>query len=132
VEWYAAQKIDLRLNAVVNKIQPDAHTLTLASGETLPYDRLLLATGACCFTPDVPGVKRPGVFVLRTLQDATAIRAQAARSRRAVVVGGGLLGLETAHALCTPDRAVTVVEIAPHLLPRQLDREGARFWKSWG
>jgi nitrite reductase (NADH) large subunit len=126
-EWYASQKIDLRLTAVVTTIQPDARTLTLASGERLAYDRLLLATGACCFTPDAPGVKRQGVFVLRTLQDATAIRDQAARSRRAVVVGGGLLGLETAHALCTPDRAVTVVEIAPHLLPRQLDRDGARF-----
>jgi nitrite reductase (NADH) large subunit len=124
-DWYAAQKIDLRVNAPVNRIQPKEHLLTLASGESLPFDRLLLAVGACCFVPDIPGADLPGVFVLRTLQDAAAIRAQAARSRRAVVVGGGLLGLETARALCRPGLDVTVVEIVPHLLPRQLDREGA-------
>jgi nitrite reductase (NADH) large subunit len=126
-DWYASQKIDLRLNATVSRIQPDAHALTLAGGETVPYDRLLLATGASCYMPDVPGVKLPGVFMLRTLQDAAAMRAQAARTRRAVVVGGGLLGLETAHALCALNLDVTVVEIVPHLLPRQLDREGAQF-----
>jgi nitrite reductase (NADH) large subunit len=127
VDWYASQKIDLRLNTAVSRIHPEAHTLTLAGGETVPYDRLLLATGASCFVPDIPGVKQPGVFWLRTLQDAAAMRAQAARTRRAVVVGGGLLGLETAHALCALNLDVTVVEIVPHLLPRQLDREGAQF-----
>src|SRR4030042_4749433 len=100
-EWYASQKIDLQLNKAAVRIDPKAHTVSLASGETLPFDRLLLATGARCFVPDVPGAALPGVFVLRTLQDASALRAQAASSRRAVVVGGGLLGLETAHALCT-------------------------------
>jgi nitrite reductase (NADH) large subunit len=126
-EWYASQKIDLRVNTPVTGIQPKAHTLTLGAGETLSYDRLLLATGSSCFVPGVPGVKLPGVFVLRTLKDAAAIRMQASRSRRAVVVGGGLLGLETAHALCALKLDVKVVEIAPHLLPRQLDREGAQF-----
>jgi len=127
MEWYASQKIDLRVKTKVSGIQPTAHSLTLAAGATLPYDRLLLATGASCFVPDIPGVKLPGVFVLRTLQDAAAMRAEAARCRRAIVVGGGLLGLETAHALCALNLDVTVVEIMPHLLPRQLDREGAQF-----
>jgi nitrite reductase (NADH) large subunit len=126
-DWYASQKIDLRINTAVTAIQPKEHTLTLASGEALAYDRLLLATGACCFMPGVPGVNLPGVHVLRTLEDAAAMRAQAARSRRAVVIGGGLLGLETANALCALNLEVTVVEIVPHLLPRQLDREGAQF-----
>ncbi|MBN2083685.1 MAG: NAD(P)/FAD-dependent oxidoreductase [Anaerolineales bacterium] len=126
-DWYAAQKIDLRISTTASAIQPNSRTLTLASGEVLSYDRLLLATGACCYVPGLPGVKLPGVFVLRTLQDAVAIRAQASRSRRAVVIGGGLLGLETAHALSVLKQEVTVIEIAPHLLPRQLDREGAQF-----
>ena len=123
--WYAGQQIDLRLNSPVRRIQPRDHTVTLASGETIPFDRLLLAVGAESFLPDIPGTCLPGVFVLRTLQDAAAIRDRAAHSRRAVVVGGGLLGLETARALCRPGIDVTVVEIVPHLLPRQLDREGA-------
>jgi nitrite reductase (NADH) large subunit len=127
MEWYSSQKIDLRTNTAVSTIQPKAHTLTLAAGEALSYDQLLLATGACCFVPNIPGAKLPGVFVLRTLQDATSMRTQAAHTRRAIVVGGGLLGLETAHALRALNLDVTVVEIMPHLLPRQLDREGALF-----
>ena len=126
-EWYAGQKIDLRVNTTVSGIQPGPHTLALATGGTFSYDRLLLATGSNSFLPDIPGAKLPGVFVLRTLQDAAAMRIQAERSRRAVVVGGGLLGLETAHALRALNLDVTVVEIMPHLLPRQLDREGALF-----
>jgi nitrite reductase (NADH) large subunit len=126
-EWYAGRKIDLRLNAKVASIQPNRHRITLAAGEALPYDRLLLCTGSRSFIPGIPGTDLPGVFALRTLDDASAIRACALRSRRAVVVGGGLLGLETAHALRELNLDVTVVEIAPHLLPRQLDREGADF-----
>lgn len=126
-EWYAERNIELRLGAPVRSLQPREHRVRLADGEALGYDRLLLATGGCSFVPDIPGARLPGVFVLRTLQDATEMRAQAARSKRAVVVGGGLLGLETAHALAALNLNVTVVEIAPHLLPRQLDREGSRF-----
>lgn len=126
-DWYAGQNIDLRVNTAVSGIQPGPHTLALATGEDFSYDRLLLATGSNCFIPNIPGAKLPGVFVLRTLQDAAALRDQAARSRRAVVVGGGLLGLEAANALRALNLDVTVIEIMPRLLPRQLDREGARF-----
>jgi nitrite reductase (NADH) large subunit len=126
-DWYAGQGIDLRLSAEGNRLLPRDHAIKLVSGERIAYHRLLLATGACGFVPDVQGVGLPGVFVLRTLQDAVAMRDWAAHSRRAVVVGGGLLGLETAHALSSLKLNVTVVEIAPHLLPRQLDHEGAKF-----
>jgi len=126
-EWYAGQSIDLRLHTKAEHLHPRDHAVELASGERLAYDRLLLATGARCFVPGIPGVEMPNVFVLRTLQDASAMREQAAHSRRAVVVGGGLLGIETARALSSLRLNVTVVEIAPHLLPRQLDREGADF-----
>jgi nitrite reductase (NADH) large subunit len=129
-EWYAAQKINLRLNAAAVGIHPRDHILTLASGETVSYDRLLLATGASSFLPDIPGAALPGVFVLRTLQDAAALRETAAHGRRAVVVGGGLLGLESANALSALGLEVTVVEIAPYLLPKQLDREGAEFLRA--
>ncbi|MBN1439793.1 MAG: NAD(P)/FAD-dependent oxidoreductase [Anaerolineales bacterium] len=126
-DWYAAQGIDLRLNASVAEIQAEAHTVKLTTGETLPFDRLLIAAGADSYLPGIPGVDLPGVYTLRTIRDAEAIRARAAESRRAVVVGGGLLGLETADSLRGCGLEVSVVEILPHLLPRQLDREGGDF-----
>jgi nitrite reductase (NADH) large subunit len=127
LDWATAQKIDHRMNAAVDRIQPAEHSVALASGEAIAYDRLLLATGSRGCIPDVPGTGLAGVFVLRTLADAAALRAKAAGSRRAVVVGGGLLGLEAARALSLLHLDVTVAEIVPHLLPRQMDAEGARF-----
>jgi nitrite reductase (NADH) large subunit len=89
------------------------------------YDRLLLATGGRPFVPPCPGTDKEGVFTLRTLDDALAIKAYAKQISTAAIVGGGLLGLETARALRTAGLDVTVVEFAPYLLPRQLDAEGA-------
>jgi nitrite reductase (NADH) large subunit len=126
-EWYASQNIALRLQTKAAAIRPAEHQVILASGEHLPYDRLLLSTGSCCFVPAIPGATLPGVHVLRTLEDALAIRAHASRSQRAVIIGGGLLGLETARALSALHLEVSVIEMAPYLLPRQLDREGAQF-----
>jgi nitrite reductase (NADH) large subunit len=129
-EWYASQNILLKLKTKITSIRPADHKVVLATSEQLPYDRLLLATGSRGFVPDIPGTTLSGVFVLRTLDDALAIRAQAAQSRRAIVIGGGLLGLETARALSALQLDVSVVELAPYLLPRQLDREGALFLQS--
>ncbi len=126
-DWYTSQNITLRLQTKATAIRPAEHQVILGTGEPLSYDRLLLSTGSRCFAPAVPGAGLPGVFLLRTLEDALAIRDHTARSRRAVIIGGGLLGLETARALSALQLEVTVVEIAPHLLPRQLDREGAAF-----
>jgi nitrite reductase (NADH) large subunit len=131
LEWYASQKIQLRLNVKATAIHPQEHQVILSSGESIPYDRLLLATGASPFLPTLPGIGLAGVFALRTLNDTKAIRYFAAHCRRAVVVGGGLLGLEAAHALSSLGLGVTVVEMAPNLLPRQLDREGAWFLQTF-
>jgi nitrite reductase (NADH) large subunit len=126
-DWAAAHRIDLRIGTPVGKIETARHAVLLASGESIPFDRLLLATGSRGSIPEIPGVGLPGVFVLRTLADAAALKAKAAESRRAVVVGGGLLGLEAARALSLLDLDVTVAEIVPRLLPRQMDGAGARF-----
>jgi nitrite reductase (NADH) large subunit len=124
-EWYQERGIDLILGARATSLDTTAHQLTLAGGETLDYDRLLLATGGVPFIPPINGKDKRGVFALRTLQDARAIKSYAAQIREVLIVGGGLLGLETARALLAPDRRVTVLEIVPHLLPRQLDVPGA-------
>jgi nitrite reductase (NADH) large subunit len=124
-EWYADRGIQLHLGKTVLSVDPAAHTLSLHDGTTVDYDRLLLATGGVPFVPPISGVDKEGVFTLRTIEDARAIKAYAADVPRVLVLGGGLLGLETARALLRPDRYVYVLEIFPHLLPRQLDKEGA-------
>lgn len=124
-EWYEQQGIRVHLSTPVAELDPSAHRLRLADGAEVPYDRLLLATGGLPWIPPIEGTGRRGVFTLRTLDDARAIRQFAQSARRGVVVGGGLLGLETARALRALGLEVTVLEFAPYLMPRQLDREGA-------
>ena len=123
--WYDEQGITLHLATPAATLAPQAHRLGLADGSTVAYDRLLLATGARPLIPSCMGAELAGVFTLRTLHDALAIKAYAARSSTCVVIGGGLLGLETARALRTAGLDVTVVEYFPYLLPRQIDADGA-------
>ncbi len=125
-DWYAERGIHLHLGARATALDPAAHRLTLADGSHVGYDRLLLATGGRPFVPPFEGADKEGVFTLRTLDDALAMKTYASDVRGAAVIGGGLLGLETARALRTAGLEVTVVEFAPYLLPRQLDAEGAQ------
>jgi nitrite reductase (NADH) large subunit len=125
-EWYARRGIELHLGVEVAQLDPTSRQLVLANGSQVTYDRLLLATGARPFIPPYAGMDKKGVFALRTLDDALAIRAYAKEVSTAIVIGGGLLGLETARALRTAGLEVTVVEFFPYLLPRQLDEEGAK------
>jgi nitrite reductase (NADH) large subunit len=121
--FFDQQGITLRLGDPVTAVDRVAHTVTLASGDVLPYDRLVLATGSRPFVPPVPGNDGPGCFVYRTIDDLVAIDAAAARPdvTRGVVVGGGLLGLEAANALRALGLETHVVEFAPRLMPVQLD-----------
>lgn len=95
-------------------------------GAEIGYDALVLATGARPFVPLVPGHDRPGCLVYRTIEDMDALRAEARSGHPAVVVGGGLLGLEAAGALRELGLRPHVVEAAPQLMPAQLDPGGAR------
>ncbi len=95
-------------------------------GKVQQYDYLVLATGSSAFVPPVPGVDKDGVFVYRTIEDLDMIRAYARKSRKAAVLGGGLLGLEAAKALLDLGLEEThVVEFAPRLMPRQVDGAGS-------
>ncbi len=122
--WYESHGISFRPSAQVVELDPGRHTLTLSGGEKMSYAGLILATGADAFRPPVPGASLPGTLTLRSLQDALEIRERAQGARAALVLGGGWLGLETARALRAWKLEVTVVERAPWLLPRQLDRAG--------
>ncbi len=121
--------VDLRLGELAVSVDRDARTVTTASGAVVSYDALVLATGSRPFVPPVPGHDLPGCFVYRTIEDLDAIRAAAVdkpgRGRRsAVVIGGGLLGLEAAKALRDMGLSPHVVEMAPRLMPLQVDEGG--------
>lgn len=124
-DWYRELNIELFLNTVVSGIDTDKK-MVLTSGGTMPYDRLLLATGGVSFVPPIQGADKKGVFTLRTLADAIAIRASAQpANKRVLLIGGGVLGLEAGNGLRKAGHTIAVAEVFPRLLPKQMDHEGA-------
>ncbi len=113
--YYAENGIDLRLNANVTSIDRHAQQVTLGDGAKIPFDRLLLATGAEPVRLSIPGADLPHVHVLRSLSDCRAIIAQASAAKRAVVVGASFIGLESAAALRA--RGLEVHVVAPETRP---------------
>jgi nitrite reductase (NADH) large subunit len=125
-DWYAERGIELFLGERGERIDRERRVVISSSGREIPYDKVVLATGSSAFVPPIAGAARPGVFVYRTLDDLDAIRAYAQGAKRAVVIGGGLLGLEAAKAAVDLGLSTHVVEFASRLMPRQLDDFGAR------
>jgi NADPH-dependent 2,4-dienoyl-CoA reductase/sulfur reductase-like enzyme len=129
-EFYGTQAIDLRLRTEVTAIDVQGRKVTLAGGESVPFDKLLLATGAEPVRLDIPGADQSHVFVLRSLGDARAIIAQAKTSRRAVVVGASFIGLEVAAALRAREIEVHVVAPERRPLERILGRDLGDFTRA--
>jgi NADPH-dependent 2,4-dienoyl-CoA reductase/sulfur reductase-like enzyme len=123
-EFRQKRRIDLRLSTVVTGIGLDSRVVTTDTDEH-PYDALVLAAGARPIVPRVPGVDHPRVVTIRRLEDAIALRAELTGIRRAVVVGAGYVGLETAEALHAHGIAVTVVDRLPRVMST-LDDDVAR------
>jgi nitrite reductase (NADH) large subunit len=124
-EWYEKLGIKVQLGKKVLNINAAKKELTLGNGSKADYDKLLLANGAQPFVPSIEGVEKKGTFTLRTVEDAIAIGQYAEKTKRAIVIGGGLLGLEFASRLSKLGQQVEVVEIHPRLLPMQLDQDGS-------
>ncbi|HOG46024.1 MAG TPA: FAD-dependent oxidoreductase [Anaerolineae bacterium] len=122
--WYDERHIAVHTEARVARVDAAAHRIILSEGTAITYDRLLVAAGARSFLPLIPGADLPGVFTLRTIDDAERIRAYARGCTHAAVIGGGLLGLEAARGLRALGLGVTVLERGPYLLQRQLDEQG--------
>lgn len=132
---YDDPRVRLVLDSVVTEIDREARTVTVVSPPTAvgdplahpgavtvhEYDVLVLATGAAPFVPPVPGRGRAGCFVYRTIEDLQAIKTASATATSGIVIGGGLLGLEAANALVQLGLETHVVEMAPRLMPVQLD-----------
>jgi NADPH-dependent 2,4-dienoyl-CoA reductase/sulfur reductase-like enzyme/nitrite reductase/ring-hydroxylating ferredoxin subunit len=115
--FYAESKIDIRLKSDVSAIDARARQVTLAGGGVIPYDRLLLATGAEPVRLPIPGADQPHVHILRTLADSRAIIAGASGARRAIVIGASFIGLEAAAALRA--REIEVHVVAPEQRPME-------------
>ncbi len=125
-EWYKEQRIDLKLKTRIEGAEPGEKVVITKDNKKLPYDRLLIAAGSHSFIPPMKGADKPGVFALRSVQDARDISTWAKGIQDVVLIGGGLLGLEAGNALRKLGKKVMVVEFFPRLLPRQLDGDGAK------
>jgi nitrite reductase (NADH) large subunit len=126
VGWYAEHGIRLHLNKKIVKIDRQARVVVAEDGTEAGYDRLILATGSTPFILPLPGNDLAGVIGFRDIHDVDAMVAASRQHKHAVVIGGGLLGLEAANGLKLRGMDVTVVHIAEYLLERQLDQTAAR------
>lgn len=123
--WWRARGISTFYGRSVDSIDRAARTVTLRGGPTLPYGKLVLATGSTPLRPPFPGGDLAGVVTFRDTADVGAMQAYARRGARIVVIGGGLLGLEAAYGLARAGGSVTLLHLVDRLMERQLDHEGA-------
>src|SRR5215471_15587898 len=108
LEWYQRNNIALRLGVRVVDVDAAAKTVTGDDGSVTPFDTLLIATGSSAFIPPIEGVNKEGVFAFRTLDDTRELLKRSGPDTKAIVIGGGLLGLEAARGLQVQGCDVTV------------------------
>src|SRR6201996_2670377 len=124
--WYGENGVQLQAGDPIVAIDRAAKTVTSESGRVEPYDKLLLAMGSKPIVPPIPGLELPGVCAFRDIADVEQMIAASTEHRRAIVIGGGLLGLEAANGLMKRGMAVAVVHLAETLMERQLDTAAGR------
>ncbi len=119
--WFKKQGISFFKDEFIISIDPNKKSVISSNNKVYPYDKLLLATGSHCFIPPIAGVDKRGVFSLRNIKNALQILQYAKGLHKAVIIGGGLLGLEAANSLRIAGLDVSIMEFAPRLLSRQMD-----------
>lgn len=122
-EWYDDKNVEVNLSKIVENIDFENHKLRLDDSQEIEYEKLLIATGSRPFIPPINGKFKEGVFALRTLKDLHYIKDYLKNCNDVSLIGGGLLGLEAAWSLKQLGKTVSIIEFAPYLLPRQLDKE---------
>ena len=127
LDWYRQNDIDLRLGVRIANVDSHAKAVTSDDGTVTSFDKLLLATGSLPVIPSIEDVKKDGVFVFRNLDDTRELLSRCRPGLRAVVIGGGLLGLEAARGLQVQGCDVTVVHLMDTLMERQLDPIGGSY-----
>jgi nitrite reductase (NADH) large subunit len=127
LDWYQQNQIALRLGIRIVAVDPQAKTVTGDDGSVTPFDKLLLATGSLPLIPSIEEVKKDSVYVFRNLNDTRELLSRCRPGLKAVVIGGGLLGLEAARGLQVRGCEVTVVHLMEWLMERQLDPTGGSY-----
>jgi nitrite reductase (NADH) large subunit len=125
-EWYQSKGISIHLEEPIARVNAPKKEVASQKGKTYGYDSLLIATGGKAFIPPIKGTEKKGVFTLRTMQDAIRMKDFLERVKQAILIGGGLVGLETGGALLRRGIEVAVIEHNPRILPKQMDPEGAQ------
>ncbi|NNJ70360.1 MAG: FAD-dependent oxidoreductase [Kiritimatiellales bacterium] len=125
-EWYLDRNIKLRLGVSATRLMLSEKAVELEGGDSVQFDKLIIATGSHPFMPPIPGHALKQVFTVRTVDDVREILAVVQPGTRVVCIGGGILGLETAGALAKQQAKVTVLEAFEYLMPIQLNAEGSR------
>jgi nitrite reductase (NADH) large subunit len=125
-EWYQGKEIAIHLEEGITEVNTQRKEVASLKGKTYAYDVLLMATGGNAFVPPIKGTEKKGVFTLRLMKDAIGMKEFSGGVRQAILVGGGLVGLETGGALLRRGIKVAVIEHNPRILPRQMDTEGAK------
>ena len=128
-EWYEENGIALYVNQKITAIDPAAKTVLNDQGKRILFDKLLLATGSNPFIPPIKGIEKKGVFTYRNLDDTAGMIDYAKKAHKAVVIGGGLLGLEAGRALVQRGLHVTVFHLTDRLMELQLDDESGQILK---
>ncbi len=128
-DFYLKNNVETSLGVAVERIDVAARTAHLSDGQTIAFEKAVIATGGKPFVPKIEGVSSQGVFTFTSWKDASAVDAyiKSTGAQQAVVLGGGLIGVKSAEALRARNLDVTVVELAPRLLPLALDAQGSAF-----
>jgi len=129
--FYKESNVDTRLGARAEALDLSARSVTLSNGETVTFEKLLLATGGTPTRLSLPGSDRQGVYYLRTVDDSEAIGREAVAGRRAVLIGAGFIGLEVAGSLAQKGVQVTVVEALSHIWARFADETLASYFQRY-
>jgi len=125
-EWYQSKEIAIHLEEGITEVNAQKKEVTSQKGKNYTYNHLLMATGGNAFVPPIKGTEKKGVFTLRTMNDAISMKEFSDGVKQAILIGGGLVGLETGGALLRRGIKVAVIEYNPRILPRQMDLEGAK------
>jgi len=125
-DYYTRNNVELKLGTTVTNVDPAKKSVTTDKGETVAYDKLLVATGGIPFVPPIPGVQGADIYSFTTLAHANTLIELSKSIKRAVVIGGGLIGLKAAESIFDRGVAVTIVELAPRILSAGFDEKAGK------
>lgn len=128
-QWYKEQRIELIENVTASTLDSRARTVKLANGQTLSFNNLLLATGGRPRTLSIPGANLPGVYLLRTLNDANRLREQIGQDKQIVIIGSGFIGLEVAASALSKGAKVTIIDPHERIWPTTISPTVAQFFQ---